>query len=214
LTAQWQNEKASVNAVSVVQSQLEQAKLELEQAQRRGDLTKSAEIQYGRIPDLEKKLAGIQKQSTQPATRNTLLRQEVTDEDIARVVASWTHIPVSRMLEGEREKLLKMEERLQRRVVGQKEAIIAVANAVRRSRSGLQDPNRPIGSFIFLGPTGVGKTETARALAEFLFDDENAMVRIDMSEYMEKHTVARLIGAPPGYVGYEEGGQLSEAVRR
>src|SRR6266550_6358640 len=214
LTAQWQNEKAAVNAVSVVQSQLEQAKLELEQAQRAGDLTRSAEIQYGRIPDLEKKLASIEKQSTQPATRNTLLRQEVTDEDIARVVAAWTHIPVSRMLEGEREKLLKMEDRLQQRVVGQKEAITAVANAVRRSRSGLQDPNRPIGSFIFLGPTGVGKTETARALAEFLFDDERAMVRLDMSEYMEKHTVARLIGAPPGYVGYEEGGQLSEAVRR
>jgi ATP-dependent Clp protease ATP-binding subunit ClpB len=213
LTAQWQNEKASVNAVSVVQSQLEQAKLELEQAQRRGDLSKSAEIQYGKIPDLEKKLAAIEKQSTQ-TTRTSLLRQEVTDEDIARVVAAWTHIPVSRMLEGEREKLLKMEERLQQRVIGQMEAVKAVSNAVRRSRSGLQDPNRPIGSFIFLGPTGVGKTETARALAEFLFDDESAMVRIDMSEYMEKHTVARLIGAPPGYVGYEEGGQLSEAVRR
>jgi len=214
LTAQWQNEKAAVNAVSVVQSQLEQAKLELEKAQRTGDLTKSAEIQYGKIPDLEKKLASIEKQSTQHATRNTLLRQEVTDEDIARVVAAWTHIPVSRMLEGEREKLLKMEERLGQRVIGQKQAVVAVSNAVRRSRSGLQDPNRPIGSFIFLGPTGVGKTEAARALAEFLFDDENAMIRIDMSEYMEKHTVARLIGAPPGYVGYEEGGQLSEAVRR
>jgi ATP-dependent Clp protease ATP-binding subunit ClpB len=213
LTAQWQNEKAAVNAVSVVQSQLEQAKLELEQAQRTGDLTKSAEIQYGKIPELEKKLAKIEKQSTQ-ATRASLLRQEVTDEDIARVVASWTHIPVSRMLEGERQKLVKMEERLSQRVIGQKEAIKAVSDAVRRARSGLQDPNRPIGSFIFMGPTGVGKTETARALAEFLFDDENAMIRIDMSEYMEKHTVARLIGAPPGYVGYEEGGQLSEAVRR
>ncbi len=213
LTAQWQNEKAAVNAVSVVQSQLEQAKLELEQAQRKGDLTKSAEIQYGKIPDLEKKLAKIEKQSTQ-ATRTSLLRQEVTDEDIAKVVASWTHIPVSRMLEGERQKLVKMEERLAQRVIGQKEAIKAVSDAVRRARSGLQDPNRPIGSFIFLGPTGVGKTETARALAEFLFDDENAMIRIDMSEYMEKHTVSRLIGAPPGYVGYEEGGQLSEAVRR
>ncbi len=213
LTAQWQNEKTAVNAVSIVQQQLEQAKGELEKAQRAGDLTKSAEIQYGKIPDLEKKLAAIEKQSTE-ATRTSLLRQEVTDEDIARVVASWTHIPVSRMLEGEREKLLKMEERLQQRVIGQKEAVVAVSNAVRRSRSGLQDPNRPIGSFIFLGPTGVGKTETARALAEFLFDDESAMVRIDMSEYMEKHTVARLIGAPPGYVGYEEGGQLSEAVRR
>jgi ATP-dependent Clp protease ATP-binding subunit ClpB len=167
----------------------------------------------GRVPDLEKKLATIEKQSRRKR-RHTLLRQEVTDEDIARVVASWTHIPVSRMLEGEREKLLKMEERLQQRVIGQKQAVVAVSNAVRRSRSGLQDPNRPIGSFIFLGPTGVGKTETARALAEFLFDDEQAMVRIDMSEYMEKHTVARLIGAPPGYVGYEEGGQLSEAVRR
>ena len=214
LTAQWQNEKAAVNAVSVVQSQLEQAKTELEQARRKGDLNLSSEIQYGKIPDLEKKLAGIEKQSARSATRHTLLRQEVTDEDIAQVVAAWTHIPVSRMLEGEREKLLKMEERLQQRVVGQKPALVAVANAVRRSRSGLQDPNRPIGSFIFLGPTGVGKTETARALAEFLFDDEQAMVRIDMSEYMEKHTVARLIGAPPGYVGYEEGGQLSEAVRR
>jgi ATP-dependent Clp protease ATP-binding subunit ClpB len=213
LTAQWQNEKAAVNAVSIVQSQLEQARTELEQAQRSGDLTKSAEIQYGKIPDLEKKLVSMEKQSA-THTRNSLLRQEVTDEDIARVVAAWTGIPVSRMLEGERQKLVKMEERLQQRVIGQKESLEAIANAVRRSRSGLQDPNRPIGSFIFLGPTGVGKTETARALAEFLFDDENAMIRIDMSEYMEKHTVARLIGAPPGYVGYEEGGQLSEAVRR
>ena len=221
LTAQWQNEKAAVNAVSVVQTQLEQAKLELEQAQRRGDLTKSAEIQYGKIPDLEKKLAAMERAAGVPPAgkvgqdaRPTLLRQEVTDEDIAKVVAAWTHIPVSRMLEGERQKLVKMEERLAQRVVGQKEAIKAVSDAVRRARSGLQDPNRPIGSFIFLGPTGVGKTETARALAEFLFDDENAMIRIDMSEYMEKHTVSRLIGAPPGYVGYEEGGQLSEAVRR
>jgi ATP-dependent Clp protease ATP-binding subunit ClpB len=221
LTAQWQNEKTAVNAVSIVQSQLEQAKIELEKAQRAGDLSKSAEIQYGKIPELETKLAKMESAAgVQPTgkvgqdARPTLLRQEVTDEDIARVVAAWTHIPVSRMLEGEREKLLKMEERLQHRVIGQKEAITAVSNAVRRSRSGLQDPNRPIGSFIFLGPTGVGKTETARALAEFLFDDESAMIRIDMSEYMEKHTVARLIGAPPGYVGYEEGGQLSEAVRR
>ena len=216
LTAQWQNEKAAVNAVSIVQSQLEQAKLELEQAQRRGDLTKSAEVQYGKIPDLEKKLAKLESGAgVSPAGgRSSLLRQEVTDEDIARVVAAWTHIPVSRMLEGERQKLVKMEERLALRVIGQKEAIKAVSDAVRRARSGLQDPNRPIGSFIFLGPTGVGKTETARALAEFLFDDESAMIRIDMSEYMEKHTVARLLGAPPGYVGYEEGGQLSEAVRR
>jgi len=213
LTAQWQNEKAAVNAVSVVQSQLEQARLELEQAQRKGDLNLAAQIQYGKIPDLEKKLADIEKQSAQ-ATRTSLLRQEVTDEDIAKVVASWTHIPVSRMLEGERQKLVKMEDRLSERVIGQKAAIKAVSDAVRRARSGLQDPNRPIGSFIFLGPTGVGKTETARALAEFLFDDESAMIRIDMSEYMEKHTVSRLIGAPPGYVGYEEGGQLSETVRR
>jgi len=220
LTAQWQNEKTAVNAVSIVQSQLEQAKIELEQAQRKGDLSKSAEVQYGKIPDLEKKLAKMESAADAAPwvkggnARPTLLRQEVTDEDIAKVVAAWTHIPVSRMLEGEREKLLKMEERLQLRIIGQKPAITAVSNAVRRSRSGLQDPNRPIGSFIFLGPTGVGKTETARALAEFLFDDESAMIRIDMSEYMEKHTVARLIGAPPGYVGYEEGGQLSEAVRR
>jgi ATP-dependent Clp protease ATP-binding subunit ClpB len=214
LTAQWQNEKAAINAVSIVQSQLEQARTELEQARRAGDLTKSAEIQYGKIPDLEKKLTQVEKQSAQLPGRNALLRQEVTDEDIADVVSSWTHIPVNRMLEGERQKLVKMEERLAQRVVGQSAAIKAVSDAVRRARSGLQDPNRPIGSFIFLGPTGVGKTETARALAEFLFDDENALLRIDMSEYQEKHTVARLIGAPPGYVGYEEGGQLSEAVRR
>ena len=216
LTAQWQNEKAAVNAVSVVASQLEQAKLELEQAQRKGDLNLAAQIQYGKIPELEQKLAKIEKQTANSPNngRSSLLRQEVTDEDIARVVAAWTHIPVSRMLEGERQKLVKMEERLAQRVIGQKAAIKAVADAVRRARSGLQDPNRPIGSFIFLGPTGVGKTETARALAEFLFDDENAMVRIDMSEYMEKFSVQRLIGAPPGYVGYDEGGQLSEAVRR
>jgi ATP-dependent Clp protease ATP-binding subunit ClpB len=213
LTAQWQNEKTAVNAVSIVQQQLEQAKIELEKAQRAGDLSKSAEVQYGKIPDLEKKLAKIEKQSGE-TTRTSLLRQEVTDEDIAKVVAAWTHIPVSRMLEGERQKLVKMEERLAQRVIGQKAAIKAVSDAVRRARSGLGDPNRPIGSFIFLGPTGVGKTETARALAEFLFDDEQAMIRLDMSEYMEKFSVQRLIGAPPGYVGYEEGGQLSEAVRR
>src|SRR5580698_10280857 len=188
LTAQWQNEKVAINAVSVVQAQLEQAKAELEKAQRKGDLTKSAEVQYGKIPELEKKLVTIEKQSA-PTTRSTLLRREVTAEDIARVVASWTHIPVSRMLEGERQKLVKMEDRLGQKVIGQKAAIKAVSDAVRRARSGLQDPNRPIGSFIFLGPTGVGKTETARALAEFLFDDENAMIRIDMSEYMEKFSV-------------------------
>ncbi len=214
LKAQWQNEKAAINAVGIVNGQLEQAKLELEKAQRSGDLNRAAQIQYGTIPDLQQKLAGAEKASQESTGGNRLLSQEVTDEDIAKVVAAWTGIPVTKMLEGERQKLVKMEERLAHRVIGQREAVTAVSNAVRRARSGLQDPNRPVGSFIFLGPTGVGKTELARALAEFLFDDENAMTRIDMSEYMEKHTVARLIGAPPGYVGYEEGGQLSEAVRR
>src|SRR5712672_668033 len=214
LKAQWQNEKAAINAVSIINSQIEQAKLELEQAQRRNDLNLAAQIQYGRLPELQTKLGAAEKSLREKPSGQRLLHEEVTDEDIARVVAAWTGIPVSRMLESEREKLVKMEERLEKRVIGQQEAVEAVANAVRRSRSGLQDPNRPIGSFIFLGPTGVGKTETARALAEFLFDNENAMVRIDMSEHMEKHTVARLIGAPPGYVGYEEGGQLTEAVRR
>jgi ATP-dependent Clp protease ATP-binding subunit ClpB len=214
LKAQWQNEKAAINAVSIINSQIEQTKNELEQAQRKGDLNLASQIQYGRLPELQKKLAGAEKALREKPAGQRLLHEEVTNEDIARVVAAWTGIPVSRMMETEREKLVRMEERLEQRVVGQQEAIHAVANAVRRSRSGLQDPNRPIGSFIFLGPTGVGKTETARALAEFLFDDENAMIRVDMSEYMEKHSVARLIGAPPGYVGYEEGGQLSEAVRR
>ena len=213
LKAQWQNEKAAINAVSILSSQLEEARREQEAAQRAGDLNLAAQIQYGRVPELQRKLAAMQKEMAQRQGKH-LLNEEVTEEDIARVVAAWTGIPVNRMLEGEREKLIKMEERLQQRVVGQKEAITAVANAVRRARSGLQDPNHPVGSFIFLGPTGVGKTELARALAEFLFDDENAMIRIDMSEYMERHSVARLIGAPPGYVGYEEGGQLSEAVRR
>jgi ATP-dependent Clp protease ATP-binding subunit ClpB len=214
LKAQWQNEKAAINAISLINGQIEEAKLELEKAQRANDLNRAAQIQYGRIPELQKKLAAAEKSQHDLPAGKRLLNQEVTEEDIAQVVASWTGIPVTRMLEGERQKLVKMEARLQQRVVGQAEAITAVANAVRRARSGLQDPNRPIGSFIFLGPTGVGKTELARALAEFLFDDESAMARIDMSEYMEKHSVARLIGAPPGYVGYEEGGQLSEAVRR
>jgi len=214
LKAQWQNEKAAINAVSIINEQLEAAKLDMEKAQRAGDLNLAAQIQYGRIPELQHKLAATQKALHEKPSGQRLLNEEVTEEDIAAVVASWTGIPVTRMLEGERQKLVRMEERLHQRVVGQKEAITAVANAVRRARSGLQDPNRPVGSFIFMGPTGVGKTELARALAEFLFDDENALVRIDMSEYMEKHTVARLIGAPPGYVGYEEGGQLSEAVRR
>jgi ATP-dependent Clp protease ATP-binding subunit ClpB len=215
LKAQWQNEKAAINAVSVINQQLEEAKTDLEKAQRQGDLKLAGEIQYGRIPELQRKLADAEKQSHQQAgDGKRLLNEEVTEEDIAQVVAAWTGIPVSKMLEGERQKLVKMEERLGKRVIGQEEAIESISNAVRRARSGLQDPNRPIGSFIFLGPTGVGKTELAKALAEFLFDDENAMVRIDMSEYMEKHAVSRLIGAPPGYVGYEEGGQLSEAVRR
>ncbi|HXC97885.1 MAG TPA: ATP-dependent chaperone ClpB [Verrucomicrobiae bacterium] len=214
LKAQWQNEKAAINAVGIINSQLEDAKQEQEKAQRQGDLNLAAQLQYGRIPELQQKLADAEKQLHAMQKGGRLLNEEVTEEDIAQVVASWTGIPVSRMLEGERQKLIHMEERLQQRVIGQEEAITAVANAVRRSRSGLQDPNRPVGSFIFLGPTGVGKTELARALAEFLFDDENAMTRIDMSEYMEKHSVARLIGAPPGYVGFEEGGQLSEAVRR
>ena len=177
-------------------------------------MNQAAQIKHGTIPDLHKKLTAMEQALREQPQGNRLLSEEVTDEDIAEVVSSWTGIPVTKMLEGERQKLVKMEERLAQRVVGQREAITAVANAVRRSRSGLQDPNRPVGSFIFMGPTGVGKTELARALAEFLFDDEQALLRIDMSEYMEKHAVARLIGAPPGYVGYEEGGQLSEAVRR
>ena len=212
LKAEWQKEKAVLDEQRKWKAELDQLRTQLERAQRRGELARASEIQYGRIPELEKKLADATAKSAK--TKKSLLREEVTEEDIAEVVSSWTHIPVSRLQEGEREKLVKLEEHLHLRVVGQDEAIKAVSNAVRRARAGLQDPNRPLGSFIFLGPTGVGKTELSRALAEFLFDDENAMIRIDMSEYMEKHTVARLIGAPPGYVGYEEGGQLSEAVRR
>src|SRR2546423_459141 len=216
LKAEWQKEKAQITEQAKLKEQRDQLRTESERAQRRGELGKASEIQYGRIPELEKKLANMEESARENAgaTRRRLLRQEVTEEDIAQVVSSWTGIPVSRLQEGERAKLLRLEEHLHQRVIGQDAAIKAVANAVRRARAGLQDPNRPIGSFIFLGPTGVGKTELSRALAEFLFDDENAMIRIDMSEYMEKHTVARLIGAPPGYVGYEEGGQLSEAVRR
>src|SRR5437762_2422150 len=216
LKAEWQKEKMQITEQAKLKEQLDQLRTELERAQRRGELGKASEIQYGRIPELEKNLAKMEESARKNAgaTRRRLLRQEVTEEDIAQVVSSWTGIPVSRLQEGERAKLLRLEEHLHQRVIGQDAAIKAVANAVRRARAGLQDPNRPIGSFIFLGPTGVGKTELSRALAEFLFDDENAMIRIDMSEYMEKHTVARLIGAPPGYVGYEEGGQLSEAVRR
>ena len=215
MKAQWQSEKGEIDQSRKLQEELEALRLELEQAQRRGELGKASELQYGRIPEVITKLEAHNARlgEVQEGGRQ-MLKEEVTEEDIAEVVSSWTGIPVSRLQEGEREKLVQMEERLGHRVIGQRKAIVAVSNAVRRSRSGLGDPNRPIGSFIFLGPTGVGKTELARALAEFLFDDENNLIRIDMSEYMEKHTVARLIGAPPGYVGYEEGGQLSEAVRR
>jgi ATP-dependent Clp protease ATP-binding subunit ClpB len=210
LRVQWLKEKEEISKSQKVAGKIEHLRAELEQAQRRGDLQRASEIQYGLIPEAEGELKKIE-----PETKgSTILREEVTEEDIAKVVSTWTGIPVSRLQEGERAKLVKMEERLMQRVIGQQQAIKAVSNAVRRARAGLQDENRPIGSFLFLGPTGVGKTELSKALAEFLFDDEAAIIRLDMSEYMEKHTVARLIGAPPGYVGYEEGGQLSEAVRR
>jgi len=208
LTSQWRAEKEKLSSVQRLQEQLDQARGELEIVQRRGDLTRAGELRYSVMPDLERKLAEASKTSGQ------LLKQEVTADEIAEVVSRWTGIPVDRMLEGEREKLIHMEDKLSQRLVGQDDAIRAVSDAVRRARAGLQDPNRPIGSFLFLGPTGVGKTELCKALAEFLFDDDRAMQRIDMSEYMEKHSVARLIGAPPGYVGYEEGGSLTEAVRR
>jgi len=207
----WASEKAEVQGSAQIQQKIEQARQELETARRKGDLSRMAELQYGVIPDLERSLQMVDQHGK---TENQLLRNKVTEEEIAEVVSKWTGIPVAKMLEGEREKLLKMEALLHQRVIGQGEAVTAVANAVRRSRAGLSDPNRPSGSFLFLGPTGVGKTELCKALAEFLFDTEEAMVRIDMSEFMEKHSVARLIGAPPGYVGYEEGGYLTEAVRR
>ncbi|MEG0634147.1 ATP-dependent chaperone ClpB [Pseudomonas putida] len=207
----WASEKAEVQGSAQIQQKIEQARQELEAARRKGDLSRMAELQYGVIPDLERSLQMVDQHGK---SENQLLRNKVTEEEIAEVVSKWTGIPVAKMLEGEREKLLKMEDLLHQRVIGQHEAVTAVANAVRRSRAGLSDPNRPSGSFMFLGPTGVGKTELCKALAEFLFDTEEAMVRIDMSEFMEKHSVARLIGAPPGYVGYEEGGYLTEAVRR
>jgi ATP-dependent Clp protease ATP-binding subunit ClpB len=213
LQAQWQHEKDLLRGASDLKGQLEQARLELQAAERVGDYAKASELQYGRIPELEKRIAA-QEAGEGPAAAPRMLKEEVDEEDIAEVVSKWTNIPVSRLMEGEVQKLIHMEERLHQRIVGQDEAIRAVANAIRRARAGLQDPNRPLGSFMFLGPTGVGKTELARALAEFLFDDEHAMVRIDMSEYQEKHTVSRMIGAPPGYIGYEEAGQLTEAVRR
>jgi len=209
LTAKWQAEKSKLADVQSLKEQLEQSRHELEVAQRQGDLAKAGEIAYGRIPDLERSLAEAEDNAVED-----MVHEAVTDDDIAGIVSRWTGVPVEKMLEGERDKLLKMEEKLHERVIGQDEAVIAVSNAVRRARAGLQDPNRPLGSFLFLGPTGVGKTELCKALATFLFDDEQAMLRIDMSEYMEKHSVARLIGAPPGYVGYEEGGALTEAVRR
>ncbi|QUL36614.1 ATP-dependent chaperone ClpB [Erythrobacter sp. JK5] len=209
LTTRWQNERDKIEAESKIKEQLDHARLELEQAQREGDLAKAGELSYGTIPELEKRL-----EAAEGLTENALLREEVTEEDIASVVSRSTGIPIDKMMEGERDKLLQMEELLGKRVIGQEEAIVAVSKAVRRARAGLQDPGRPLGSFLFLGPTGVGKTELTKALAEFLFDDDQAMVRIDMSEFMEKHSVARLIGAPPGYVGYDEGGVLTEAVRR
>ena len=209
LTQRWQAEKDKISAEAKIKERLDGARIELEQAQRSGDLAKAGELQYGMIPGLEKQL-----EVAEAAAGNAMLREEVTAQDIAGVVSRWTGIPVDKMLEGERDKLLNMEQLIGARVIGQKDAVAAVSKAVRRSRAGLQDPNRPLGSFLFLGPTGVGKTELTKALASFLFDDDNAMVRIDMSEFMEKHSVARLVGAPPGYVGYEEGGMLTEAVRR
>ncbi|MCW3006175.1 MAG: ATP-dependent chaperone ClpB [Solirubrobacterales bacterium] len=214
MTAEWQAEKEAIQGVSAAREQLEQAKVELDRAQREGDLSRAAELRYGIIPELDRTVAEGEAREDEEPRELKFLQEEVTSEDIAEVVGRWTGIPVSRLMEGEVEKLVHMEERLHRRVVGQEEAVTAVSDALRRSRAGLSDPDRPIGTFLFLGPTGVGKTELARALAEFMFDSQDAMIRIDMSEYMEKHAVSRLVGAPPGYVGYEEGGQLTEAVRR
>ena len=214
LMAQWRNEKAIIDQVRAAQEKIESLKGETERAQRIGDLTRASQINYGDLPEAQRELEAAKDRLSTLHGQGALLKEEVTEEDISRIVSSWTGIPVTRLQEGEKQKLVQMEERLGERVVGQRKAVKAVSNAVRRARAGFQDENRPIGSFIFLGPTGVGKTELSKALAEFLFDDESAMVRIDMSEYMEKHSVARLIGAPPGYVGYEEGGQLSEQVRR
>jgi len=212
--ANWENEKEAIQTIRKIKEEIEQLGVEEHQAERDGDLARVAEIRYGKAADLNKQLEEANDKLVELQESSKMLREEVDEEDIAEVVSKWTGIPVNKMLEGEREKLVYMESRLEKRVIGQKEAISAVSNAVRRARSGMQDPNRPIGSFIFMGPTGVGKTELAKALAEFIFDNEQAVVRVDMSEYMEKHAVSRLIGAPPGYVGYEEGGYLTEAIRR
>jgi ATP-dependent Clp protease ATP-binding subunit ClpB len=214
MKAHWHKEKELIQDIRTIKGEQEQLNSEAQLAEREGNLARVAEIRYGRLIELQKNLQAANQRLSDLQTGSQMLKEEVDDEDVAEVVSRWTGIPVTKMLEGERDKLVRMEERLQRRIIGQAEAVTAVSDAVRRARSGLQDPNRPIGSFIFMGPTGVGKTELAKALAEFIFDSEQAMVRVDMSEFMEKHSVSRLIGAPPGYVGYEEGGYLTEAVRR
>jgi ATP-dependent Clp protease ATP-binding subunit ClpB len=214
LAAHWQQEKDAIQGGRTLKEEIERVRMDIDRAQRAGDYAKASELQYGKLPQLEQRVRSEEAKLADLQKSQRMLKEEVDEEDIAEIVSTWTHIPVSRLMEGEIQKLVKMEERLHHRVVGQDDAIGAVANAIRRARAGLQDPKRPIGSFIFLGPTGVGKTELARALAEFLFDDEQAMIRLDMSEYQEKHTVSRLLGAPPGYIGYEEAGQLTEAVRR
>ena len=214
MVAHWQNEKDAITEIREVKEQLENARTEAEKAEHEGNLERAAQLRYGTMRELETEIAARTERLDELQHEQQMLKEEVDEEDVAEIVAKWTGIPVSRLMEGEMAKLVRMEEVLHDRVIGQDDAVIAVANAIRRSRAGLSDPNRPIGSFLFLGPTGVGKTELARSLADFLFDDERAMVRVDMSEYQEKHNVSRLVGAPPGYVGYEEGGQLTEAVRR
>jgi len=214
MKAHWQLEKEAIGKIRKTKGDIEKTRMDSEKAEVEGNLERASELRYGTLINLQKQLDGENKKLVKLQKDQKMLKEEVDEEDIAEVVSKWTHIPVSKMLEGEMQKLVHMEERLRQRVIGQEEAVVAVANAVRRGRAGISDPKRPIGSFMFLGPTGVGKTELGRALAEFMFDDEAAMIRLDMSEYMEKHTVARLIGAPPGYVGYEEGGQLTEAIRR